>query len=512
MTLPVTVPFHDDETPLSLASRLAIANGYRSLADFLHYTYIRHTAIRRGEENAMANLSEWSGVPVNKLARYAASRKIPTWRLGNAVFSSSSRCGYRQRFCAACLRADFENGEGRPESRAYARASWQVGAFSACTIHNCTLSELKGTRDDDGDFSRLVWANKAEILNTTPTSASPQALRVSEYITARLVGATSNDFLDSLQAYVALDMCTYLGHFAKKHQIVEQSMMSAPDMEVGFDIARNGLRAVTKACSEAVSKAQPRHNGHRHFFRRIWVWLYSHKDKADFKPVVDIFQGIAEYNFPLGPHDVFLLKSGPQKVHSLKSAAAKWGMSSEHVRTVLEDAGLIEKSKLTPAYFMFDAVKADEILGNQAAAMTVQEVSREWGLPIDRVRTLIRNGFLPSLPRSGRRGITIMLPRDKFKDIKKRVDGPKVSSDELQGWTRVTDVKSYGRSLDGVLELIRTKKLAAVRCGGDELRHLWVKRTDLFEKTSAGCAIKKVRLPYRDDYGINARIKKRRKI
>ena len=124
MVLPVTLPHHDDEAAIDLVARLAAANGYPSLREFLAHTDTTATAIVHGEKDALSLVSAWSGVSVSTLGKLSASAAGAggTWQMGCATFSKDMRSGRVQRFCAHCVLEDRERETGRLGARAYRRA------------------------------------------------------------------------------------------------------------------------------------------------------------------------------------------------------------------------------------------------------------------------------------------------------------------------------------------------------------------------------------------------------
>lgn len=104
MTLPVTVDFHSDETRMSLLSRLAIANGYSSVREFLDFTDTNAHAVRSGSPEAISTLAEWSGVEPHVLQSYnITTERHSTWRLGAASMSRDMRIGRSHRYCPKCV-------------------------------------------------------------------------------------------------------------------------------------------------------------------------------------------------------------------------------------------------------------------------------------------------------------------------------------------------------------------------------------------------------------------------
>lgn len=141
MKLPVNVTFHPEtETPQSLASRLARAMRFPSVSALAGERGI--LSFVKGERGAISQLSNWSGVSKQELLRFAVPTRNDAgeWRLGDAVFRKETKA-VRFRYCPHCLTDDVENGTGRPEARAFERASWISRAVTSCTKHGNLLVE-----------------------------------------------------------------------------------------------------------------------------------------------------------------------------------------------------------------------------------------------------------------------------------------------------------------------------------------------------------------------------------
>jgi hypothetical protein len=71
-----------------------------------------------------------------------------------------------------------------------------------------------------------------------------QLCSMDEYVAARIAGEQSNQFLDNLEAYVAVDLCRNIGRFAKEHRPADQAQSVSTDIsdvENGFAIASQGM-------------------------------------------------------------------------------------------------------------------------------------------------------------------------------------------------------------------------------------------------------------------------------
>lgn len=489
MQLPVTVPFHDDETPLSLASRLAIANGYRSLAEFLSCTDVRAAAIRQCEEGAIEQLSTWSGIPKSRIVRHQILGGTASWRLGDAIFTKKMRAGNRHRFCPQCVLDDYSQTAGRPDAAPYLRAYWSVRLVNTCAMHECPILEVEASATDTADFSSFVVGNLALVREAVRAATNAAGADLARYVEARIRGDLSNTFLDRLASTVAFELCDRLGQVVRRHRPVSQDVLEANnDVTLGFSIVSRGPEAIEDFVKNTLASTELSDRSFRTFFGSLRPWLNLHRDNPDFREVAELFQSIAVRSFPLGMDDVFIFPTENRVLHSITTASSQWGLTEGIVRTTLEEAGVIERSDLPHNNVVFDAESANAIFGKQQTGMSIRDIHREWRLPQPQIRALVLNGFLPKVDGSGgRAGSRIVVCRELFEDLKQKIDGEVVAASDLTDHVPLREAATNRNgNLEAILQAVLVGKLKIVRSGGSYFTNLWVSRQELARLHSDG--------------------------
>lgn len=441
MALPVTVEFHSAETPLSLASRLAQGNGYRSMRAFLATTGTNATAIASGHPEAMAVLAHWSGVEEARLAAYpiASVTAGATWKLGHALMGRDMRPGRNHRYCPKCVVSDLENGSGRPFSRPYVRAAWMTRAVQNCHDHACEIKEAPASSQEQGDFASFVAKNVSTIRQEA-IDASAASFQIDQYVLARIDGLPANDFLDNFETYVAVDLCRHFGRFQKTHRIAYDrcDLASHSDVECGFGSASAGRDLIEKIICQAIEQSKPMVYEMASFFGPLRDWLLRNHKKPEFSLVTEIFQDIAERNLPLGPDDAFVLPTRKRHLHSIRSAGLEYGMMEDRIQDLLLEANLIAPSELTSAQIYFDASRGHEVLSDALDTMTSVEIRTALGITDDRMRAILDAGLLRRVeqPKDGAR-VFSRVQRSEFEAFKKALFGRSLDGSNMDGLVRL---------------------------------------------------------------------------
>jgi hypothetical protein len=398
MTLRVTLDFHADESRLSLVSRLALANGYRSMQDFLSLNAVNAAAFEAGNPKAVELLSKWSGVDVSLLSGndIKSAGTGSNWWLGSVLMNKEMRTGPHHRYCPKCVVADLREGTGRPATRPYVRINWMTRAIQTCVHHGCKIMEKPAARSL-GDFSRFVATN-LPLIEQEATMPFVGLGKMDFYVANRVANKPSNAFLDGFDGYVAYDLCRYFGGFAHAHEKIDQDAVADTSLDViekGFDIAAAGPDRIEAVIAEAVSSERPLSREMGAFFGEFRRWLRRNRKKAEFEKVVDLFQEIAERHLPIGKDDLFVLPTRQRRLHSVRSASIEYAMDEERVCKLLMDAGLLEQSKRSAGRRYFDAQKGHEVLADALDTMTSTEVAGVLGIHVNQMRAIFEADLLP---------------------------------------------------------------------------------------------------------------------
>jgi predicted DNA-binding transcriptional regulator AlpA len=475
MTLPVTVHFHEGETPLSLTSRLAAANGYSSLANFLDYTDINAKMIESGESNAIASLSHWSGIAVDSLQRFAISsgETRATWKIGSAEFSKDMRRGNRHRFCAHCVLEDLEQEGGRAVARPWVRSWWMVRAILSCERHNIALIEVD-VEDigDRNDFVQFVADNVDRFRDLATKPKIALSTRVDTYLRDRVMGIAGPSFVDGLAAYVVVELSSYAGWFIEKHN-VEGPWATADDCrdtrEKGFMALNAGRDEFEEMYVRVIRREHPTRGDIKLFLGRILSWLRRNADKPSHSDVVDLFQNIVVRHIPIGPGDVFIREVQVRHLHSITSASAEFALLPKRVRDLIIAAGLAEASGLADPQFRFDAELARPILEAASATLTSREVAEILGTTADHVRGIMDAGLLPRVENNTSTRVYSRVRKGDLDEFQARLLAQANASDLTGQLKSVGDVCRHCMcSLDVLVRLILEGKFRTVSILGND--------------------------------------------
>jgi hypothetical protein len=438
MTLRVTLEYHHKETRKALLSRLAMANSYRSLEAFLSLNGTSALPFERGEPQAIKRLSEWSGVPAEQLSSYniKSSGVGSNWWLGPALMRRDMRVGPYHRYCPKCVAADLQHGRGREQTRPYVRAAWMTRAVEACVEHGCVIVEGAADKKAQGDFARYVGGNLERLRDEAVTVPSAASVEVARYVENRIGGKPGNDFLDQFEVYVAIDLCRNIGHFAIQHGIVDGAATlrgSLSAVDYGFEVACQGPEYIEAMIAEVIARERPFAIEMQGLFGKLRRWLLRNEEKHEFAGVIELFQGIAERNLPIGSEETFVLPTRQRHLHSVRSASIEYEMLEERVYQLALDAGLTEPTDLSSGRIYLDAQRTHDVLSAALNTVTTPEIASDLGTHLDRVREILDANLLVRVeaPQDGTR-IYSRVRRSDFEAFKNRLDAPMATPTEIE--------------------------------------------------------------------------------
>lgn len=397
MVLPVTLPHHEDEAAIDLVARLAAANGYPSLREFLAHTDTTANAIVHGETDALSLVREWSGVPVATLGKLAvrASGAGSTWQMGCATLSKDMRPGRVHRFCPQCVLEDREREAGRLASRAYRRAWWTIRGIEGCPVHDCRLTEVAvDAAGDVHDFPQFVNANLGLIEEAAAAPVSSPQPRLDTYLRDRVFRDGGDGFLDSLDAHVAAEFSRYLGDLLVLHE-VKAWMHDGTDLrEWGFNLAVRGEDEIRHVLAEVIDRKRPTTQYVEFVIGPMVKWLRRNDAKEAYGPVVDLMQDILERNMPFGEGQTIFKPVKTRHFHSVSSAHAEYGLTHDRIRALMKANDPDFRDGLSDASTYFDAAALRPILEAASDTLTSKEAGAALGLREERVHDLLGAGIL----------------------------------------------------------------------------------------------------------------------
>ncbi len=400
MVLPVTLPHHDDEAAIDLVGRLAAANGYPSLREFLAHTDTTANAIVHGETGALSLVSEWSGVPVATLGKLAAraSGAGGTWQMGCATLSKDMRPGRMHRFCAQCVLEDREREAGRLASRAYRRAWWSIRGIEGCPVHGCTLTEVAvEVAGDVHDFPQFVKANLGLIEYAAAAPDTSRQPGLDTYLRDRVFLDGGDGFLDRLDAHVAAEFSRYLGDLLVLHD-VRAWMPAATDLrEWGFNLAVKGEVEIQRLVADIIDRKRPTTQYIEFVLGPMVKWLRRNAAKEAYRTVIDLMQDILERNMPFGVGHIIFNAVQARHLYCVNSAHADYGITKDRVRALMKanDPGF--RDGLPDSRTYFDAAALRPILEAARSTLTSKEAGAALGLREERVLDLLDAGIIENV-------------------------------------------------------------------------------------------------------------------
>lgn len=476
MKLPVSIRFHECETPLGFASRLSTANGYPSLEAFLDCTETTALAISRGDSVAMALLAEWSGEDHTELARYA-SRTLDEklcFGLGDAVFSREYRRGKAHRFCVSCVENDFRAGEGRIGSRPYVRAWWETKAIRTCPLHGSRITEV-ACDDGQDDFASFVRSHPQEFANNDRDADGDRPRELDIYLTSRIRGGRSFPFLDGLEAYVVADLSKHFGRFLRRYRgaAVSENGSFEPldDAEYGFNAVKLGEAYISELVSELVLGESPALEDEAAPMEPIPSWLRRNRDVPAYTTLVELFQDLAERNMPLGEGHICILPTRRRYRHTVHSASVEYGVREPRIVELLTKAGLLKAGTATTARVSFDAELAKPILKAAQDTLSLTEAAAILDLRGPRLHEIIDAGFLPRVEADrGDLRIYTRISRQELTDFQSRLFDRAQTEIDLDGYLPILGVAHRCNcQLNEVVEMILDGQIHGVARTGTGL-------------------------------------------
>ncbi|MDH6231606.1 ribosome-binding factor A [Mesorhizobium soli] len=487
MVLPVPVVFHPDEIPESLCDRLSAANGFSSMKLFMSMTGIDARGLERGESQSIARLSHWSGDDPTLLARYRVTTMLRRldWQLGAAIFNKGVRRGNRFRYCPMCVVNDMETGRCRHVSRPYVRVGWLTRAVRNCTRHRCPLVEKPTTARTGDSFCRFVAANLGEIEHQAAATVADFPVALDSYVEDRISGILQEQYLDRFEAHVAIDLCTHLGRFVKRHppalSLLPPDLRSAPSREIGFFLARQGELKIRSTVAWIIERERPKGRA-RFLFGSLGRWLRNNSHEPEFAEVLELFQDIAERNLPYGPGEMCFVPVRRRYLHSVKSASIEYGLFADRTLTLVKQAGLIEDDTSSHARIYFDAEKAHDILVAASRTITSQEAKRELGATERVMSRILQAGLLRRVEaRDGIRNYS-RIRREDLDDFRTHLFANVAISEDLSSLsTIVTVCQKAFCDVEDVLSAVMSGRISGVAAKPNHGHRLDSLRFDLDE-------------------------------
>lgn len=409
MRLPITVPFHDGETPTSVASRLARANGADKAWRFCLDMGLSFQHVANGDAAALDRLAELGGFDRTKLGTWALRRSHDALYLRGQTLRPSALLRTYAVVCPHCLAADMADGRVAPSVRPYGRALWQITGIRTCFEHDVGLVAFRDTKntDTDHDFVNLTEPHLIQIEEYVKNTANRTPSKLEAYLRDRLAyGSFSAYWLDKLPFYAAMHLCEVLGAVAEYGPKVRFRDLDAHAMwragDAGYRIAISGEPGIRSFLNELQTRFHYGHYrwGPKAMFGRLYEWLATNENDPAYDPARDVIRRHIIETMPVGPGDVLFGESiTTRKNHSVQSASEIYGLHHKRLQKVLYDAGYLNKQAMqrSPDRAMFDAADATPFLEQLARSVRLSDVGTYLNAHRPIPRMLLEHGYIQPL-------------------------------------------------------------------------------------------------------------------
>ncbi len=434
MGLPVKVEFHDDEAPLSFASRLAAANGYSSMDRMLRLMGLQSRKVQSGDAGAMEALAHWSGENTEARLRYPGlmSQKTKTRKFGSATLLGITRSGSADdvRCCAECVAGDMKRA-GREVARPYIRSWWLIPEIENCPLHNRTLVSLPLLKNASvGDIARRVETFIVRQNDVSSLSTDVVDSQLDAYVLRCIRGENQGGFLDHIEAHIAVGFCEHLGSDLVKLSPEPKGGISA--REVGYRVASRGHKSIVETMGEIYRRktevgngdGRGKGKGYQALFPSVKSWLKTKIGNPEYEIVLDVVREATARNTPIGPGDNFMGGVKKRYLHSVESASKEFGIHRKRVRAILTEARILEKAAhRNNALASFDASLAEPLLRAAISSVPASEAAEMLGVAPQRVKKLSDSGLLPSVEgEMNYRRAFVRIKRSDVEDLLSRLE------------------------------------------------------------------------------------------
>jgi hypothetical protein len=405
MALRLTIPLGDGETAVSMASRLAAANG-TSAREFCDDFGIQFRHVVAGNVEAIAKIADLAGVDPGVLQARAFVRKgRRLYEVAGERLTSDALRNRKIFGCPACLQDDIRgHPKLDPEVAIYGRAPWMVDAVTTCRIHDRALVVIgRNSRGDAGDFALNVQGSIEKLPRLLTASVKRKPNGLENYVVDRIEGIVRSEFLDGLELFVAIKFCEVLGAVALFGIKIGLRYLSddrkRQALARGYEIAEGGPEAIREFLDGLMTAAGDRNrkDGPGVVFGRLHHWLLEHKRDPAYAPLRALLAQYIIERFPLVIRTNVLGKLVEQRTrHSIRTLSLETGRHPKTLRKLLRATGIIgaDQMALSDHNVTFDA---------QAGALAVVETSSRLYLPAVRaylnaprvqLDLLVKHGFI----------------------------------------------------------------------------------------------------------------------
>lgn len=403
---------------MGFASRLAALNGV-NLATLLREMRVPHLEVDRGNENAVRDVAALGGLNIEKteaLIRYTPRRLAEdrAYVLGSERLDTGSVHRTHFRYCPHCVREDLERFDGPMAARPWLRVEWLIDHIRTCLRHDVVLLDA-GTvckRFQAPDFAETMGDQILPRIDDLIEGAIPSPHSgFEDWVVARIDGVRqSMTWLDEMPLRVGIAFCEALGVSSLHPPKIRTGSFSVTDWKnaaaEGFRIAARGEDAIVECLTRLVDAQVVERGviGLRDTYGYLYGLLQRKAGDPDFEKALDILRRHAFDTLPLeAGTNVLGVVLERRRVHTVVSASRASGAHARTIRNLLGRKGVAAAnfgSGLTDHRVTIRAEEVEPTLAKLPTALTAPRVVELTGIPRMHLRSMIAQGFLPTLTAS----------------------------------------------------------------------------------------------------------------
>lgn len=345
MTGLLRVPFFQDETLVSFASRMAQANGRDDLRKFLVDLGIKPLKVSHGDEAEVNRLADLFGMPADLLrSRSVKVAKDGSMEFAGTRFSRLALIRTRFRVCTHCLAEDEMDTTRMPGTRRYARSIWMIPSVTTCCRHHRELVTLEVPAYGVPDFCRALALSREKLAVHESMVAGRKATDFERFVTGRLDGVREHaDLLDRVSLTTAIDLCQLFGLAARKGRkftLNGAGVQEPPEVfEEGFRALRageDGVMAILDRVAQERSRAHIR-GGRALYGSLYYALVLANRSGDEYEPIRELIRKHARERVAILTDARVFQKMDDAKWTSLNSVVKQTGLHANTVQKYIAD-------------------------------------------------------------------------------------------------------------------------------------------------------------------------------
>lgn len=403
------LPFAEDETPISWATRLAARHAHCGPDHFLTDLGLASQALLRGDPETVARLAAAGGADPGLVQRNTV-RRLGRGRssLRGEEFYDDFALGIQTRVCPRCLVEDAAGAAHDLRVLLRARLAWLFPTVRVCPSHGVPLMDTRGdllifARRPMSMYALANWENVRRAADTA-ADASPGPLQ--RYVIDRLEGRAGPAWLDGQQIDLAVKACELLGATVLRGARPNIAAFSEAERDeaeaAGFAVASGGEHAVRALFSQLQSQCRTDdgHAGPKAMFGYLFEWASVNDHGRDRGPLLDLLFTHINETLPVGPGDkLFGRTVETRHVHSVRTLSAAYRLNPVRLRKLLEARAVIPPAMrgMSDNRALFEAAAGEAVAEKLVGGVSMKQARTYLGAPLTLVGGLLREGLIRPL-------------------------------------------------------------------------------------------------------------------